>query len=245
MSALQPLTIEEQEMAAKYLYLVDRFLYRKGLDPSEYYDVVIFGYLQAIQRECRQEWPEEKKNFYGLVETCMKRVVLMERRRWYQDMRTADRLSSSLDSTPAYTKEGEFFLYDVVADTRQRTEVQAEAKDLAERVLAVATAREREAIDLACLGYEAREIADILGIARNTAIRTLYNFRVKAKAVRDDREVIRSPQWARDKEKIRARNQAYRAAHKEEINEKARARRAAKRAEKQARALEQKECRPQ
>ncbi len=279
MSKIEPLTAEEQKLAEQHLYLVDQFLRRKRLDPHEYYDVVIFGYLQAIQRECRRDWPEENKNFHGLAEVCMRSAVFMEWRRQSQDMRRCDRKSLSLDCMPADTDDGEFSLYEVVADTRQKTEVQVEAKDLAERVLAVATAREREAIDLACLGYEAREIADILGIARNTASRTLCNFRVKAKAVRDDREVIRSPQWARDKEKTQARNRAYRQAHREEINERRRiwahayraahsekvrakerayreahkeeinardrARRAAKRAEKQAEALEQKECRPQ
>ena len=90
--------------------------------------------------------------------------------------------------------------------------------------MAVATPREREAIDLACLGYETHEIAELLGIARNTAYRILYNFRVKAKAVRDDREVIRSPQWVKDKEKVQARNRAYQQPHRLELNAKARIR---------------------
>ncbi len=222
MSKMEPLTAEEQELAEQHLYLVDQFLQRKRLDPQEYYDVVIFGYLQAIQQECRRNWPEENKNFHGLAEVCMRSAVFMEWRRQSQNMRKGDREKLSLDCTSADMDDGEFSLYEIVADTRQRTEIQVEAKDLAERVLAVATAREREAIDLARLGYEAREIADILGIARNTASRTLYNFRVKAKAVRDDREVIRSPQWARDKEKFQARNRAYQQAHREEINERRR-----------------------
>ncbi|MCI8479115.1 MAG: hypothetical protein HFE97_12415 [Oscillospiraceae bacterium] len=223
MSKMEPLAVEEQEMAEQYFYLVDKFLKREHLDPNEYYDVVIFGYLQAIQRECRNPNPPEKKNIYGLIEVCMKRAVLMEWRRQYQDMRKSDRESLSLDCVPADTDNGEFSLYDVVADTRQNTVVQVETQDLTERVLAVATPREREAINLACLGYKTHEIAEILGIARNTASRILYNFRVKAKAVRDDREVIRSLQWARDKKKVQARNRAYREAHREELLEKQRA----------------------
>ena len=45
MSKMEPLTVEEQEMAEQYFYLVDKFLKREHLDPNEYYDVVIFGYL--------------------------------------------------------------------------------------------------------------------------------------------------------------------------------------------------------
>lgn len=148
----------------------------------------------------------------------MKRAVLMEWRHQYRDMRKGDCEGLSLDRIPAQTDDGEFSLYDVVADVRQSTAVQVEAQDLAERVLAVATPREREAIDLACLGYETREIAQMLGITRNTASRILCNFRVKAKAVRDGREVIRCPQWVRDKEKVQARNRAYQQAHRQEIN---------------------------
>lgn len=224
MNQLQPLTDVERKMAEQYIDQVDQFLHRKHLNPSEYYDVVIFGYLAAIQRECRNPNPPENKNIYGLIEVCMERAVLSEWRRQYRDMRRCDRESLSLDCIPAHTDDGEFSLYDVVADTRQNVAVQVEAQDLAERILAVATPREREAIDLACLGYEPHEIAGMLGIAHNTTYRTLCNFRAKAKAVRDDREVIRCPQWARDKEKIQARNRAYREAHRLELNAKARIR---------------------
>lgn len=224
MSKMEPLTVEEQEMAEQYFYLVDKFLKREHLDPNEYYDVVIFGYLQAIQRECRNPNPPEKKNIYGLIEVCMKRAVLMEWRCQYRDMRKGNREGLSLDCIPAQTDDGEFSLYDIVADVRQSTEVQVEAQDLAERVLVVATPREREAIDLACLGYETREIAQMLGITRSTASRILCNFRVKAKAVRDDREIIRCPQWVRDKEKVQARNRKYQQEHRTEINAKNRIR---------------------
>lgn len=254
---MEPLTTEEQEAAKRHFCLVDEFLQRKRLNPNEYYDVVIFGYLQAIQREHRNPNPPENKNIYGLIEVCMERAVLMERRYQHQDKRWMGCETLSLDCIPANTDDGEFSIYDVVADAQQRTEAQVEARDLTERVLAVATSREREAIDLACLGYETHEIAQLLGITRNTASRILYNFRVKAKAVRDDREAVRCPQWARGRDKMQASNRKYRqehraeinakgrayyAAHREEIRAKNRARRAAKRAEKLAPA--QKETAP-
>lgn len=224
MSKMEPLTVEEREMAERYFYTVGEFLRRKRLAFDEYFDVVIFGYLQAIQRAHRNPNPPENKNIYGLIEVCMKRAVIMEYRRQYQDKRKGDRESLSLDCIPADTDDGEFSLYDVVADTRQNTAVQVAVQDLTERVLTVATPREREAIDLACLGYETREVAQMLGITRSTASRILCNFRVKAKAVRDDREVIRCPQWTRDKEKIQARNRKYQQEHRAEINEKNRIR---------------------
>lgn len=217
MRAMDALTIEEQEMAEQYFPLVDKFLRCKRLDPNEYFDVVIFGYLQAIQCECRNLNPPENKNIYGLIEVCMKRAVLQEWRRQRRYMRQGDYENCSLDRMAADTDDGEFSLYDVVADVRQRPDVQIEAKDLTERILAVATPREREMIDLACVGYETREIADTLGVSRNTASRILCNFRVKAKAVRDDREVIRTPGAEKNREKIHARDRVWREAHKAEI----------------------------
>lgn len=215
---MSPLTAEEQKMAEDYYYLVDEFLRRKRLDPNEYFDVVIFGYLQAIQRECRSPNPPEKKNFHGLMEVCMKRAVYQDWRHKGREIREADRLALSLDSIPAGVDNEDFSLYEVVADVRQNTAIQVEASDLTDRVMAVATPREREAIDLVRLGYETHEVAEILGIACNTASHPIYNFRVKARAVRDDREVVRCPQWIRDKEKIQIRNRIYQQTHREEIN---------------------------
>ena len=217
MSTLQPLTTEEQEMAELYFYLIDEFLARKKLDASEYYDVAVFGYLEAIQRECRNPNPPENKNFVGLVRTCMKRAVQQEWRKMWREKRRGDLTGLSLDIGHTVSESEDRTLYDFVPIAKQDIQAQVEAADLAQRVLAVATPREREAIDLAFLGSGASEIAEILGIARNTANRIVCNFRVKAKAVRDDREVIRTPGWEKNKEKIRERNRAYHETHKEEL----------------------------
>ena len=174
MSKLQPLTAEEQRMAEQYLYLVDAFLRRKHLDSSEYYDVAIFGLLKAIQWEYRNRNPPKDKNIFGLIEVCMRQEVINEWRYQGREMRRGDRESFSLDYISANTDAGGFSLYDVVADPRQKTVVQVEAKDLVSRVLAVATPREREAIDLLCFGYETSEIAENLGIAHSTVCRILY-----------------------------------------------------------------------
>lgn len=44
------MTGRERQYAEKHHALVYRFLYNKGLDINEYYDVVIFRYLGAVQR---------------------------------------------------------------------------------------------------------------------------------------------------------------------------------------------------
>lgn len=50
---IQLLTNEEKEFAEKNHYIVDRFLSYNHLDESDYYDVIIFGYLHAVQAYLR------------------------------------------------------------------------------------------------------------------------------------------------------------------------------------------------
>ena len=44
------LTSEQQQFAAEHHNLIYAFLNRKGLKEDEYYDIVCFGYLQAVKR---------------------------------------------------------------------------------------------------------------------------------------------------------------------------------------------------
>lgn len=238
MRRLYPLTSEEQRFAEIHIDLVDKFLRQGRLDPEEYYDIVVFGYLEAVQKQFRGPIAEDRQNFKALAKICMKHAIGEDKKFQNQKKRQGDTVS--MDYLGTDTDDDDFSFHDLIADTTQVTECQAIDSDLISRILAVATPREREAIDLVCQGYETREIAEILGIARSTASTTLCHFRAKAKAVRDDREVIKNPQWERDKEKIRARNRAYQQAHRLELNAKERARYAARR----ARAQEQEKHRP-
>ena len=46
---LEPLTPAEQTVAAENHYIVERFLASKKLPPDEWYDVVVFRYLRAVE----------------------------------------------------------------------------------------------------------------------------------------------------------------------------------------------------
>lgn len=45
-----PMTLEEQEFAIQNLYLVDKYLTIRKLDPDEWWDVVIFRYMRSVKR---------------------------------------------------------------------------------------------------------------------------------------------------------------------------------------------------
>lgn len=238
MRKLYPLTSEEQKFAEIHIDLVDKFLRFERLDPAEYYDIVIFGYLEAVQKQYRDPIAEERQNFKALAKICMRHAVGEDWKFQNKEKRRGNPLS--LDYVEA--DEDDYSFYDLIKDTVQDAENQVVDSDLIARILAVATPREREAIDLACLGYETREIAEIMGIAGNTASATLSHFREKAKAVRDDREVIKCPQYNRNKEKRQAYNRTYQQAHRLELNAKQRARYAAKRAQAQEREKNRPRC---
>ena len=53
MRALRPMTQEEREFAEEYHDLVIDFLRYKHLPMNDFYDVVIFGYLSAVQQYFR------------------------------------------------------------------------------------------------------------------------------------------------------------------------------------------------
>ena len=46
---MQQLTEQESSFAAKHHRLVIRYLSRKGLSEDEYYDIIIFGYLNSVK----------------------------------------------------------------------------------------------------------------------------------------------------------------------------------------------------
>ena len=49
---VRPLTKEQQRFAAENHHLVYAYLNEKKLPESVFYDVVIFGYLKAVQEYC-------------------------------------------------------------------------------------------------------------------------------------------------------------------------------------------------
>lgn len=51
---IRPLTKEEQRFAKENHNLVKKFLFQKDLPESVFYDVVIFGYLRAVQEYCEK-----------------------------------------------------------------------------------------------------------------------------------------------------------------------------------------------
>ena len=76
MRALRPMTQEEREFAEKKHDLVIDFLRCKRLPMDDCYDVVIFGYLSAVQQYFRD--PPADVEFKAMAFRAMKDSVLRE-----------------------------------------------------------------------------------------------------------------------------------------------------------------------
>lgn len=62
---IQPLTRKQQEFAKENHNLVYDFLNKKKLPESVFYDVVIFGYLKAVQEYCDR--PDLRKHHFSTI----------------------------------------------------------------------------------------------------------------------------------------------------------------------------------
>lgn len=189
MRKLYPLTPEERAFAEEKYPLVDKFLSMKRLDPDEWFDVVIFGFLEAVQVFIRQ--PERQiYDFTPFAITVMKHSVGEE---WkYRTRAIRAETPLSLDAShPDLESVSDF--YTIIPDRKQNIEQQIENRDLIERVMGVGTKRQVEAIGYVCMGYKPCEVSKIMHITRDTTRATLLNFRNRARAVRDNREVIKCP----------------------------------------------------
>lgn len=211
MRKLAPFTPEEQAFAEEHHYLVDKFLRIKRLSPADYYDVVIFGFLEAVQQHHRDPIALERQNFAAFAFICMEYAVGEDWKYKLRPMRRGDPFS--LDAAMSDDNDG-FSFYSLLSDTKQDPEKQVEIQALIARLLEVATPRELEAIELVCQGYTSREVSEILGVSPATGRKTLYHFRRKAKAVRDEQEVVRCPYYEKYRDKARTAQAAYRASKK-------------------------------
>ncbi|MEH2940804.1 hypothetical protein [Lawsonibacter sp. JLR.KK007] len=170
MRALRPMTQEEREFAEQNHDLVIDYLRRKRLPMDDYYDIVIFGYLSAVQQYFRD--PPVGVEFKAMAFRAMKDSILRDRE--YNSRAKRYGYTVSLD-TPDY--------HSAISDPKQDVEQQTERKALLEQVAKVATPRESRIIQLLIDGFALHEAARFLKIPRAAAVSCMDNFYCRARAV--------------------------------------------------------------
>ena len=170
MRALRPMTAEEREFAEQKHDLVIDFLRRKRLPIDDYYDVVIFGYLSAVQQYFRN--PPTGISFKAMAFRAMKDSVLREGEYGARAKRCG--VTVSIDAADRHS---------TIQDPKQNTEQQAERKALLEQAASIATQREANIIRLLVNGFALHEAARFLKMPRAAAVSCMENFCCRAKAI--------------------------------------------------------------
>ena len=170
MRALRPMTQEEREFAEQKHDLVIDFLRYRHLLMDNYYDIVIFGYLSAVQQYFRN--PPAGVAFEAMAVRAMKDSVLREGEYYSRAKRCG--VTVSLDDMSSHN---------TVSDPKQDTERQVEGKALLEQVVSVATPKEARIINLLIDGFVLREAARLLKMPRAVAVNCMEDFYGRARSV--------------------------------------------------------------
>ena len=161
---LRELTKEQQDFAAEHHNLVYAFLRNKRLLEDDYYDVIIFGYLQAVQKYLLREELRRQYAFTTIAWRAMERDLINHYKAQSRPMRKA--VTISLESM---TYEDErLTLAEVVPGPDYRME-QLEAKFLWDEISNMLTKPQAEALRMRADGYSVREIAS----ARRSPLREI------------------------------------------------------------------------
>ena len=165
MRALRPMIKEERGFAEQHHELVIDFLRCKRLPMDDFYDIVIFGYLSAVQQYFRN--PPAGVKFKAMAFRAMKDSILRDGE--YNACAKRCAYIISLDDMN-------------VQDPKQDTERQIEDKALLEQVVSVATPKEAKIISFLMDGFALREAAQRLKMPKAVAVSCMENFYCRAKA---------------------------------------------------------------
>jgi len=161
------MTTEEREFAEQNHDLVMDFLRRKRLPMDDFYDVVVFGYLSAVQQYFRD--PPPNVTFKAMAFRAMKDSILRERE--YSTRAKRSGFTVGFDEIGG-----------TLADPRKDTERQIEGKALLEQAASVATPRESRIISLLLDGFVLREAARLLKMPKAAAVGCMEEFYCRARA---------------------------------------------------------------
>lgn len=170
MRTVRPMTIEEQEFAERNHDLAFDFLRFRSLPAEEYYDIIIFGYLAAVQQFIRT--PPAGVPFRAMAIRAMKDCLAGDREYRARAMRLG--FIGSLEELDAYRN-------DAIPDPSQDTHRQVERKALLEQAAGVATPKEIPIVRLLIDGFALSEAARALNISRSAAKARMRDFYARAR----------------------------------------------------------------
>ena len=154
MSRLHEMTPLQRQFAEEHQDTVFRFLSHKNLSIEDYYDIVIFGYLQAVQ-EYDENPALSRFQFNTIAWTKMSDCLGKHFSYENKPKRKAPTVSIH-----TYTSDG-LTLNEILPDRRKDLQAQTADRLLAMEVLSCLTETERRMVHMKADGLPCREIAEI------------------------------------------------------------------------------------
>lgn len=170
---MKQLTRDEAAFAAEHHNLIFRYMQTKHLNKNEYYDIIVFGFLNGVKKHFRRS-DLEQYSFTTLAWKSMNSAYSNYVRSQNADKRKAIVLSIHEPFEDLYPLE------EVIADVQNIAEEVID-RISAEKMLAGFCDAERRIVELLCEGYLFTEIANILGINIESLSAYLKNIELKTK----------------------------------------------------------------
>lgn len=175
MKNMRILTEEQKIFAEQHHVLVEQFLWKNHLERAEFYDVVIFGYLEAVQEFL--EKPElSKYQFSSIAWRKMKYCMINE-----FIYRNCPKRNAPMGT--CHEDDGH-----VISREQVSEQMNCVARDLEHRVqlqqlMSHMTAKEKEVVCMRAAGYTYREIAEHCNITMRGVSARLIRMRKRFRAL--------------------------------------------------------------
>ena len=154
--SLHGLTQEQKVFAEENHWMVECFLRKNRLERSEFYDVVIFGYLKAVQ-EYLEKRELSRYRFSSIAWVKMKEAMFKEFNYQNRPKRKA--------SMGIYHEEyGSELQYGQISDKADDIAKAVDQRQQVQYLTAQMSSKEKEVVYLRAAGYTYREIADVCNI---------------------------------------------------------------------------------
>ena len=172
MKNMRTLTEKQKIFAEQHHMLVERFLWKNHLERAEFYDVVIFGYLEAV-REYLEKPELSKYPFSSIAWRKMRFCMINEYIYQNCPKRNAPMGTYREDYEPALSRE------------QVSEQMNCVARDLEHRVQLMShmTAKEKEVVCMRAAGYTYREIAEHCNITMRGVSARLIRMRRRFRAL--------------------------------------------------------------
>ena len=159
MKNMRTLTEEQKIFAEQHHMLVEQFLWKKHLERSEFYDVVIFGYLEAVQEYL--EKPELSKYPFSSIAWRKMRFCMGTYREDYEPALSRKQVSEQMNCIAR----------------------ELEHRALLQQLMFHMTVKEKEVVCMRAAGYTYREIAEHCNITMRGVSARLIRMRKRFRAL--------------------------------------------------------------